>query len=198
MNNERDNFLYCFIGTNRCGKSLTARKHIIAWKQANPGRLVIGYDPQKRFRDLLDVLIDPEDSEWCLKLHRFRNALIVIDEFRQLNEHGLPVKGLRTLLTQRCDWNLDIITIFHNPSLVINAISDVATHYFIFLTHTKEGAFQAKIPNYVLCIIASKEVNRYVSIFGRGTYPECDFPHIIVDGEKQKLRAIHMTNKTIK
>lgn len=189
----RDNFFYCFIGGNRTGKSVTARKHIIAWRQANPGRLVVGYDPQHRFDGLIDVYINPEDEEWALKLHRFRNALIVIDEFKQLNESATPVKGLRTLFAQRCDWNLDIVTIFHNPAVVLNAITDFATHYFIFMTNTKEGSFKDKIPNYLLCVIASKEVNKHVSIFGKGTYPECNFPHIVVDCEQQKLRAYNMS-----
>ena len=171
---------------------MTARKHAVAWKKANPDKLIIGYDPQRRFQDLLDVHINPEDDEWALKLHRFRNCLIIIDELRQINEAPVPVKGLRTLLAQRCDWNMDIITIFHNPGVVLNCISDVASHYFIFLTNTKEGAFKDKIPNYLLCVVASKEVNKHVSVFGKGTFPECNFPYIIVDCELQKLRAINM------
>lgn len=201
--NERDNFLYVFIGGNRTGKSVTARKHAVAWKKANPGKLIIGYDPQRRFQDLIDVHISPEDEFWAVKLQRFRNSLIIIDEVKQINENPVPVKGFKTLLAQRCDWNLDIITIFHNPGDVLNCISALATHYFIFFTNTKEGAFQAKIPNYMLCVIASKEVNKHVSIFGKGNYSikdkmgneqiVCNFPHIIVDGEKQTLEAINMS-----
>lgn len=193
MEKERDNFLYVFIGANRCGKSVTARKHAVAWKRANPGRLIIGYDPQRRFTDLIDVHINPEDDEWALKLHKFRDALIIIDEFRQINENPQPVKGLRTLLAQRCDWNLDIITIFHNPDVVLNCITALATHYYIFLTNVKEGGFRDKIPNYTLCVVASKEVNRHVKTFGKGSFPACDFPHIIVDTEQQRLRAINMS-----
>lgn len=193
----RDNFLYCFIGTNRTGKSAIARKHIIAWKKSNPGKLVIGFDPQRRFRDLIDIFISPEDPKWAVKLHKFRNCLIVLDDMRVLNEDARPVEGLSNLMYYRCDWNIDIITVFHNPSLVLNCISAYATHYFIFLTNAKDGSFKDKIPNYTLCQLASEEVNRYVSIYGRGKWPECDFPHIVVDCEKLKLMAIHMNKKTL-
>lgn len=192
----RDNFLYCFIGTNRTGKSSIARQHIIAWKKANPGKLVIGFDPQRRFRDLIDIFIKPEDEKWAVKLLKCRNVLVVLDDLRILNEDSRPVEGLANLMYYRCDYNIDIITVFHNPGLVLNCISAYATHYFIFMTNAKEGAFKDKIPNFHLCILASEEVNKYVSLFGKGQYPI--FPHIIVDCEKQRLMAIHMNNKTLK
>lgn len=197
---ERDNFLYCFIGGNRTGKSVTARIHAEAWKKANPGKLIISYDPQRRFQDITDVFISPEDEFWALKLHRFRNCLIIIDEVRQINESPIPVKGFRTLLSQRCDWNLDIITIFHNPGVVLNCITDLATHYFIFFTNAKEGSFKDKIPNYSLCMVGSKKVNSHVATFKtKGRYKDekgnivCDFPHTIVDCERQTVGCINMS-----
>lgn len=190
----RLNFLYGFIGTNRTGKSSVARKLAESWKLSNPNGIIIAHDPQDNFKDLADVFIMPEDDDWAKKCHGFRNCLIILDDFRLINESSRPVEGLQTLLYYRAKWNIDIITIFHNPSLIINALAHFISHYFIFLTNAQEGSFKNKIPNYSLCAAASEEVNKYVSIYGRGKYPT--FPYMIVDCEKQKLMAINM-QKTI-
>lgn len=190
---DRDNFLYIFIGTNRAGKSSIARRHLAIWKKANPDKLVYGFDPQRRFTGLIDVYIDPENSEWALEILLQRDILLLIDDFRLLNDSPFPPPGLKKLMYNRCDYNIDIMFIFHNPSDVLNCISDYATHYFIFLTNVTEGKFKLKIPNYKLCTVASYEVNKYVRKNGRGSWPKCDFPHIIVNGETGKLSAMNMT-----
>jgi hypothetical protein len=168
----RNNFLYGFIGTNRTGKSSVAKLLAEKWKEANPGQLVIAHDPQDNFIDVADVFIQPEDDDWAIKCCSFRNCLIILDDFRLINESARPVEGLSNLLYYRAKWNIDIITIFHNPSLIINAIAHFISHYFIFLTNAQEGSFKNKIPNYSLCIAASEEVNKYVSVFNRGLYPK--------------------------
>lgn len=189
---DRDNFSYVFIGTNRTGKSLTARKHVIRWKEANPGKLVIGFDPQRRFRDLFDIFIRPDDTQWAVEMCKKRNCLLVVDDLRKLNDSSFPPEGLKMLMYDFCDFNIDIITIFHNPADVLSCISDHATHYFIFLTNAKEGKFKEKIPNYQLCLVASDEVNKYVKIHGRGEYPACNFPHVWINCDRQTLSAINM------
>lgn len=186
----RNNFLYGFIGTNRTGKSSVAKLLAKAWKDANPGQIIIAHDPQENFTDVADVFIQPEDDDWAIKCCEFRNCLIILDDFRLINESARPVEGLSNLLYYRAKWNIDIIAIFHNPSLIINAIAHFISHYFIFFTNAQEGSFKSKIPNYSLCIAASEEVNKYVSIYGRGVYPK--FPYVIVDCEKQKLAAYNM------
>ncbi len=193
----RENFLYIFIGHNRTGKSSIARKQVIAWKKANPGKLVICHDPQRRFKGLYDIEIGPEDLDWAVRLCSMRNCLVVIDDLRVLSDSSHPPKGLKQLMYGRCDWNIDIMCIFHNPSEVLNTLTGFATHYFIFYTNASKGKFEDKLPNYELCLIASDEVNKYVKIFGRGTWPKCDFPYIVVDTEKQKLMAINMNNKQL-
>lgn len=195
---DADNFLYVVIGTNRTGKSVTIRNQVIQWKRANPGCLVIGFDPQRRFRDLFDIFITPEMKDWALKMQRMRNCLLVLDDMRILTgESGRSPEGLDDLLYYRCDFNISIICIFHNPSKVLNSISDFATHYFIFFTNAREGKFKDKIPNYFLCVTASAEVNKYVSVYGKGTYDPVtrsgNFPYAFVDGEKQKIHLINMT-----
>lgn len=189
----RLNFLYGFIGTNRTGKSSVARNLAESWKRSNPNGMIIAHDPQDNFKELADVFIEPEQDDWAEKCCNFRNCLLILDDFRLINDGNRPVKGLSKLLYYRAKWNIDIITIFHNPSLVINALAHFISHYFIFMTNAQEGSFKNKIPNYSLCIAASDEVNKYVSLYGRGAWPK--FPYIIVDCEKQKLMAINMEKK---
>jgi len=190
---ERFNFLYGFIGTNRTGKSSVAKNLAITWKKSNPDGLIIAHDPQDNFSDIVDIFIQPGDDEWAVKCCQYRNCLLLLDDFRLINESNRPVKGLQDILYFRAKWNIDIIIIQHNPSLVINAVAHFISHYFIFMTNAQEGSFKSKIPNYSLCIAASELVNKHVSIFGRGAWPK--FPYIIVDCEKQKLIAINMDKK---
>lgn len=187
---KRNNFLYGFIGTNRTGKSSIAKQLAISWKNSNPNGIVISHDPQDNFTDITDIFIEPEDNDWAIKCCEYRNCLIILDDFRLINESARPVKGLSKLLYYRAKWNIDIITVFHNPSLVINSLAHFISHYFIFMTNAQEGSFKNKIPNYSLCVAASEEVNKYVSVNGRGKYPI--FPFVIVDCEKQKLMAINL------
>ncbi len=190
------NFLYCFIGTNRTGKSSVAVYMALQWKINNPGQLVIAHDPQDNFTDIADIFIQPEDSDWAIKLCEYRNCLIILDDYRLINEGDRPVKGLMKLLYFRAKWNIDIIVITHNPSLVINAIAQFTSHYFIFMTNAQEGSFKKKISNYSFCVAGSEIVNKYVSINGRGKYPI--FPFVIVDCERQKLVAMNLDSNASK
>lgn len=186
----RTNFCFGFIGTNRTGKSSVAKFIAQQWKDANPDQIVVSHDPQDNFIEESDYFITPGDDEWALKCLRLRNALIILDDVRLINDKNTAVKGLQELLYYRAKYNLDIIHICHNPSLLLNILAYFTSHYYIFYTNAQEGSFKKKIPNYSLCEAASSRVNKYVSLFGRGKYP--DFPYIIVDCENQNLKAINM------
>lgn len=190
----RFNFCYLFIGTNRTGKSSIARKQIEVWKKANPDKLVVGFDPQRRFTGLIDIKINPENENWLEEILQMRNILLVIDDFKKLHESSHAPKGLKTLMIDFCDYNIDMIFIFHNPSDIWDCLNSHATHYFIFKTNSREGKFKDKIPNYQLCLIASYKVNQYVREFGRGVYPK--FPYMFVDTDNQTLTGINMNNKS--
>src|SRR3989442_1480324 len=83
----------------------------------------------------------------------------------------------------------------------IYAMAYYTNYYYIFQTNVQKGAFRDKIPNSELCNLASARVNKYVSIFGKGKHPkdpEFDgqkFPYIIVDCEKQILKAVNMNKQ---
>lgn len=189
---ERENFLFAFLGDVKTGKSATIRKLIIAWKKSKPSYYkVIAFDPQKRFQDLADYFLSSGDLSWALRLQKFQNCLIILDDYRLINKNPIPIRGLEDLISQRADLNLDIIYATHNPSLVINYLTYFTDRYYIFYTNSKDGQFEKKIPNYSLCVAAARKVNDHVQRFGRGEYP--DFPHCIVITEEKKVKAIHMS-----
>lgn len=193
---ERANFSFGFIGGNNTGKSTVAKKIAETWKKANPNDTIVSHDPQDNFRHVTDYFIDPEDDEWAIKCCELTNALLILDDVRLINESNTPVKGLKNLLYFRTKRNLDIIHICHAPGELLNAFAHFTSHYYIFYTEAQEDEFKRKIPNYALVKAASKKVNDYVAIFGRGTYP--NFPHIIIDCQTRKLNAINMHNNLSK
>ncbi len=193
---KRLNILWGYVGTNRTGKSVTARKHAESWKRNNEGKTIVAFDPQKRFEGLYDIKINMDDEDWCLKLLPLRNALIILDDYMLLLGDGIQLKapkGLKTLMSFRADWNIDIIYICHNPALILNILTFFTTQYFLFYTEVMDGSFQKKIPNYKLCINGQRLINKYVKTYGRGTYPK--FPHVVVDTEKVELNAYNFTQK---
>ena len=190
---KRYNFLFGFSGTNRTGKSVVSRGYAEIWRKNNPEGIIVTFDPQKRYKGLSDWEIDPDDNEWALKLLELRNALVILDDYRIINEKPLPVKGLSKLMYHRADYNIDIMYICHNPSLIINLLTYFTSHYFLFYSEATDGSFQKKINNYKLCVSGQTLINKYVKTFGRGNYPK--FPHVIVDCEKSELNAINFSQK---
>lgn len=187
---ERQNFSMCFMGANNTGKSTKAKEIAKIWRKANPNDLIISFDPQRNFSEVTDYYIGIEDPDWALKLKSVRNYLLILDDYRLINESNTPVKGLKNLLFNRTFWNIDIIHIVHAPSEMLNVFSHYTTHYYIYYTESQEDEFKRKVPNYALIKAASMKVNKYVSLFGMGTYP--NFPHILVDCKTRKLNAFNM------
>lgn len=178
--------MFAYIGANRVGKTSVAREAIIKWKLANLGRLVVGFDPQNKLKDLIDIEIFLSDTNEELenKILNSRNALIVLDDYKVLHPKNIAEKWLLNLLQFRCEYNLDIIYIIHSPGLVLTTLTYYTTHYFIFYTQTTKEGWQKKIPNYEYCKNASDMVNEHVSTYGKGKYP--NFPYIVLETENQK------------
>lgn len=202
---SRENFIIGFVGVNKTGKSTTARKIADSWRSTRGDKFKIaGHDPQRMFSGLIDrdLYIDPEDKNWAVKCCKLRNSLLILDEIRILcpvQQH--PPKGLVTLFSQCFYWNVDIMWMTHNPSLVPETPTYYTTLYYIFLTFAREGQFQKKIPNYSLCTAGSNYVNSYVKKHGKGkhrldpSYNGQGFPYVVVNTEKQTLTAINMDKK---
>lgn len=197
-----DNFIDGQIGVNKTGKSSTSRKIAEIWRGSHDDRFEIhGHDPQRMFDGLIPKknLIASENKNWAVDCCKLRNCLLILDEIRILcpnQQH--PPRGLVTLFSQCFFWNISIIWTTHNPSLVPETCTFYTTMYHIFLTFSREGQFQKKIPNYSLCVAASNYVNNYVKKYGRGRhvldklYDGQGFPYAIVNTQKQTITAINM------
>lgn len=214
--NFRNNFIMGALGVNKTGKSSTFKTIAESWRGCrNSSKYkIVGHDPQRIFHNPNDLsrglitdknhLINPEDKNWAVKCCKLRNCLLILDEIRILcptPQH--PPKGLVTLFSQCFYWNIDIMWMTHNPSLVPEVCTYYTTHYYIFLTFAREGQFQKKIPNYSLCTAASNYVNRYAKKHGRGKhkldkfYEGQGFPYAIVNTETQEIKGINMNNKMV-
>lgn len=199
----RGNLNDIYIGVNQSGKTTVAEKMARSWRSAKPrSHAVVAHDPSykknvyppiHRIEDITNFTIDPEDENWCIRVKQMRNILLWLDEFRLLNEKNTSPKGLKNVLQMKDHWNIDMVSIFHNPELVLNCFTYHQPRYFIFQTSAKEGSFQKKIPNYNLCITASEQVNNYIKEFGEPVYPK--FPYIVVDTNKNRLQAFNMEKK---
>lgn len=208
----RENFIMGFIGHNRTGKTSIASNIAIEWKKSRPDGIVIAFDPQDRFKNidveingvympLMDVEIKLyEQGVWYDKVLQYRNALLILDDFKNLHPSSKSEQGWLKLLSFRNEYNIDIIYITHTPSLILNILTSFTTHYFIFYTLAAQGSFQKKIPHYGICVTAANYVNKYVRMYGKGKYP--NFPYIIVDTINEKLTSVNINKdmfiKTIK
>lgn len=188
---KRQNYCIAFIGQNRTGKTSVAKSLAREWMNANPGKRVMVFDPQTKFADIAtDFIFLNEIRTWGQKISNLRNALLILDDYRLIHPKAIINQEFSELLAFRSQWNVDIIYICHSPSMVLNTLTYYTTHYFIFYTLAQKDSFERKIPNYELCERAKNYINKYVRFTGRGTYP--NFPHMIVDCEKERLYANNM------
>ena len=187
---KRYNFVFGFIGVNRSGKSVTARKIADSWRLTrDPNRFkIVSFDPQARFRDITDYFIDIEDEDYCIKLSKTKRKLVILDDLRLKSESDTPPKGLRSLLINRAENNVDIMYICHNPADVFNSLCRLTTHWFIFPVSEQDGGFKKKIPCYAECKAAANKVNDYVrDIDTTKLYP--NFPYVVVTERTKKIQA---------
>lgn len=182
------------IGVNGSGKTTTAKQIATAYKQSRSSKYcIISHDPQNEFSNVTDYYIESNDTQWAEKLVNIKNCLLILDDYKLINEDPRAVKGFQKLLINRRANNVDIMYLCHNPALVLNLLAYFTTHYYIFFTKPQEGSFDKKIPDYSLCITACNIVNRYVQNFGHGTHPT--FPYVCVNTDIKKLQAVNMNQK---
>ena len=187
---ERESFLWAFIGDNRTGKSVTALEFATDWRESNPDGTIISHDPQSRFKNVSDFYIPTGRKSWASECADQKDCLLILDELRLLHPNPKAGEGLLKLMANRGENNIDIIYIVHNPSLVLETLTYFTGRYFMFYTNSKIGGFQKKIPNYTLAHSASYYINKYVRVYGKGSYPS--FPYIIVDTVKEELYGMNM------
>ncbi len=205
-------FFFMFIGYNRTGKSVTAQQLANEWRMANPHGIIAGYDPQHRFKHLIDPnykLYAGEDGWWYGKgeyaksgrqsLSKLRNALVVIDDMRGLNPSHNTSKDLGRLMEFRAEYSIDIIMIVHSPGLILEGISTFVSHWYIYLTKGRKAKFEDKIENFEECQLAADLMRRYGEDFpsiledpeqfydesGKGNHT---FPHIVIDTTTGRMK----------
>lgn len=202
MQESRQNILWALVGDNSSGKSTIAKKFAKAWRESRPSsHQIISFDPQDNFKDISDKFISPEDESWALRVLKYRNILLILDDYNIINPGYTPIKGLKQLMIDRKKNNIDIIYICHNPSMIIETLTYFTGRYYMFYTNSKEGSFQKKIPNYSLCIAAANKINSHVQGMSENDYAALypNFPYCVVDVKQKKISAINMIrdlNKT--
>ncbi len=198
-------FFYMFIGYNRTGKSITAQQFANEWRMANPDGIVAGYDPQHRFKHLMDPqyrIYGGEKGWWRgdkayrktgrKPLKDLRNALVIIDDMRGLNPSFTTSPDLSRLMEFRAEYMIDIIMIVHSPGLILEGISMYVSHWFIYYTKGRQAKFEDKMENHKEYVLAAMLLKKYAHDFqkkkknpkqfydssGNGNHT---FPHVVVD-----------------
>lgn len=208
-NDDSTNFVYCFIGYNRTGKTQKAIQIIKTWKDNNPNGKVIKFDPQNKMKDGggNDTFLYFSEKDFYRKIYsvvqeasgetkylptwdKKDGCLLVLDEYKLLNPGHQLETWLATVMQFKAEWNLDIIYVCHSPRKIIPDMVTFTTHYFIFYTQVLDEVWESKITEYELCIKINNIMTAYRREFGRGKYP--NFPHgiLVVDEGRVKLQNI--------
>lgn len=212
MADYRSVHFYMFIGYNRTGKSVTAQQLANNWRINNPNGIIAGYDPQHRFKHLIDPnykIYGGETGWWkgdknYIKtgrkpLNQLRNALFIADDMKGLNPSHFTSYDLMRLMEFRAEYGIDVIMIVHSPGLILEGLSIYVSHWFIYLTKGRKAKFEDKIENYEECMLAAEIMKAYGKDFpsilenpgqfydnsGKGKHT---FPHIIIDTTTGKLK----------
>lgn len=219
ISDDRYSFLFVFLGINRSGKTQTAKKLAKVWRSSRDIKKykIVGFDPQNKFgssskryfntksglqetndpngeRGLIDYYIDVEDDQCYVKLAKAKRLLIIVDDMRLKEESDSPPDGLRSLLINRAENDIDLMLIFHNPADVFNSICRLATHWFIFPVSEQDGGFKKKIPCHTECKAASNKVNDYVKdLDTTKLYP--NFPYCVVIEQTKKILGYNFNHK---
>ena len=197
MAGGRDVFSYGLIGFNEMGKTVLAKQIAMDWKRSRPGRDIVAFDPTHKFRGIANKFISEHEGDWLDELLKCRNSLIILDEFRMLHPPHQADRRLIKLFSMRPSqhWNNDIIYIVHSPKMVLETLDSYTTHYRIFYTQARSSQWKDKIANFENCVSAHNVINRYVTRFGKGTYP--DFPYVEVDNIKGELAFFNMDQEKV-
>lgn len=222
MAERGNNYNNIFIGYNRTGKSSVALTHAHLWLLNNPGGIIGGYDPQRRFRHLMDprFLIQAGERDWWdnkkgerkkskkLPLNQLRNALLVFDDYRGINRANTMFPELYALMEFRAEYNIDLIFVCHSPALVLEGLAPYISHYYIFYTKGRQAKFEDKIENYEECTAAAEIMKKYIAdypvlIENPKQFYKPDtgmhlFPHIVVDTATGTLTPINLNTEWLK
>ena len=204
-----ENVFNQYIGYNRTGKSSVAQAFANLWRMEHPLAPIGGFDPQGRFRHLINPeyrIVTGEKGWWYgtpkreeegrRPLDEMRNALFIADDYRGMNRQNTTSDDLYALMEFRAEYNIDIITVVHSPGLLLEGTTMYISHYYIFYTKGRKAKFEDKIETFEECTLAAEIVKAYVMehpeiIKNHGDYWDemgnHRFPHVIVDTTTNEL-----------
>lgn len=206
---ERNNFVWCFIGTGGTGKTVTAIKLAKDWKYSRRriGGKVVAFDPHGDFKHVLDVKIDSKDEDWAKILMQrnkdgtfmFANSLLILDDYRSILQGNHMDTDFYDLLALRRKIGMDIIYITHNPKLILQGLAYFNTCFSIFKTVAHSDDFEGKIPHFLPCQRACNLINAYARTFDEQGYNALypNFPYVMVKENSDKLYPINMKQEII-
>lgn len=232
MGETRQAFVWVFIGETGSGKTTLAAEIIKDWRDVYRDGKVIGFDPHEVLKraGLLHHYITENDTNWadilmiriCLNCKsikhpekenctkcgknvwrfKFANCLFAADDYRNLLTSNNTPPNVLSLHGMKRRIGLDMIYTMHNPSMILERISQYITHYSIFSSQSSAGDFSSKITQYVPCQKAANVINQYVLELGgvdsqnyKNLYPK--FPHILVTNSSNELNFMNMDNKLV-
>lgn len=189
---NRDAFVYAFVGHNRTGKSVTARRVAEKYKKENPNNIIVSYDPQSRFVGVSDErILTPDWQEYIDK--EYFDCLFVVDDYHMVVEERID-KSLTDLFALRDERGLDFIFITHQPKLIRKKISYYITHLYLYFTMGTDTDFKDRLTDTELAIKCRHFINEYVNKYGKGSYEE-GFPYLRINCIESTVQAININKK---
>lgn len=194
----RGNFVWAYSGASGYGKTAQEIQTAKLWLKYNPRKSIIAFDPKGDIEKSgilvagRDKIIPRGMKDFGHELTRqtsdkkfvYNDFLLILDDYKAiLTDDKTPESFLDFLCFAR-QMNADVILSTHSPSLIIPRMAYYITHYSIFYSQGASGGFEKKSSNYVACEQARILINKYVSEYGKGEYP--NFPHIEVDSANEK------------
>ncbi len=185
------------IGFNKMGKTQLAKQIARDWRKTRPGQDIMAFDPQHNFKGIANKFLSEHEGDWLEEALKLRNGLLILDELRTLHQAHQADRRLVKLLSMRSaeDWNNDIIYIVHSPKMILEVMDTYTTHYRIFFTSARSTQWKDKIANFENCVSAHNLINRYVTRYGKGTYP--NFPYVEVDNIGGEISCVNMDPKKV-
>lgn len=192
---KRNAYLIGVIGTNRTGKTTKVEEIIKKYKKANPKNEIVGFDPQNRLADYITYRI--EDIHDMINVFPRKDALVVLDDYRELFHSDSTHTHLLKLLGVRDEHGLDIVYVTHHPALILQRLSYYTTHLFIHfcnLAEEVEGMSKKvtnkKLVEYLFNDIEQEVVNNGgLDNGGGGKYP--NFKHIVFYNQMAQFKRVN-------
>jgi len=180
-----------FIGMNRTGKTVTALQMVKEYKKANPKNEIFAFDPQNKFSEIADYII--QDKNDVINLLDRKDALLIMDDYQALYTQDSTDANFTSLLTYRAEHGIDIFFITHHPALIKQKFSYYMSHLFIFPCNLSKDVvgIDKKVPNGTFIESLFRIIDEEVTITGglaenEKLYP--NFKYIVYDYSTQKYK----------